>query len=173
MNHRLERLLSCYLDEEVTPQERVEIERLLRMDPEARAFLEELRWVRGVLRGLPDRPLPEGVTAGVLRAVQGVGIAKGWSGRLRTIRGLFANAPTRIAVAVASAVAVALLGAAPLLRMGGRSGSPDAERVVERFVWEHVHEASSNPLVDRAYLGITLTDANLSLAGERPPEEIR
>ncbi|MCS7174029.1 MAG: hypothetical protein N0A24_11820 [Armatimonadetes bacterium] len=172
MNHRLERLLSCYLDEEVTLQERAEVERLLRTDPEARAFLEELRWVRGVLRALPGRPLPEEITAGILRVVRGQETARGGPDGSGTLRRLFAGAQTRIVVAAASLVAVVVLGAVPLLRME-RDTSQDAGRVVDLFVWEHTRESSANPLVDRAYVGITLTDANLSLTGERPPEEDR
>lgn len=172
MNRRLERLLSCFLDEEVTPQERAEVERLLRTDPEARAFLEDLRWVRGVLRALPDRRLPEDLAADLLRAVRGAERTRGWPAQGPSIRGLFANAPIRFALAAACLVAVALLGIAPLLRTG-RDGVPDPKAEMERLVWEHTFQVSTDPLVDRAYLGITLTDAHLSLVGERLPEEDR
>ncbi|MDR7416527.1 MAG: hypothetical protein QN193_10685 [Armatimonadota bacterium] len=172
MNRRLERLLSCFLDEEVTPQERAEVERLLRTDPEARAFLEDLRRVREALRALPDRPLPGDLTADLLQAVRGAGRIRGWTGQVPAIRGLFANALTRFVLAAACLAAVALLGAVPLLRPGPE-GILDAKAEVEFLVREHALQVSADPLVDRAYLGITLTDAHLSLAGERLPEEGR
>ena len=61
MNQRLpidDERLSAYLDDELSRDERTEIESLLERDEEYRTALEELRSVRGALKSLPGPALP-------------------------------------------------------------------------------------------------------------------
>lgn len=156
MNRKLERLISAYLDGEVTPEERREVERALERDPRARRFYEELREVRALLRGLPERGAPADLEESVLAYALGGGARRGrswWAGR----RALLA--------AVAAAAAIVLLF--PVVR-GELDRLRASEVGVAWFVREHTVQTAADPLADRAYLGVLFTDANLALAGEQP-----
>ncbi len=59
-------LLSAYLDGELSPGERDEVERLLSESPEARQELGELEQVRELLRQLPRESLPKTFASGIL-----------------------------------------------------------------------------------------------------------
>ena len=50
-------LISAYLDDELTVDERAHVERLLANSPDARQLLEELRALRGGLQELPQHRL--------------------------------------------------------------------------------------------------------------------
>jgi anti-sigma factor RsiW len=158
-------LLSSYLDDEVTPEERQEIETLLRRDPEARALAEDLRRARDLLRALPERPLPEGFVEEVLRRAsteREPGFRFLW-----TVRDLFRSVRARTVLVAAAVCAVLVLGIGPLLRTEWERLRA-AEVGVEFVVREHTVLVSRDPLTDRAYLGVVLTDTNLQLAGEHP-----
>ncbi len=58
--------LTAYLDGEVDPAERAEVEALLAGDPEAATVLEELGAVRAALRALPDVEPPAGFLDGLI-----------------------------------------------------------------------------------------------------------
>lgn len=51
-------LLTAYLDEEVTPAERAQVEALLEKDPEARRLLDELRQTSALVAALPGATAP-------------------------------------------------------------------------------------------------------------------
>jgi anti-sigma factor RsiW len=62
-----EDLLSAYLDDEVTPDERATVDAHLETSAEWREILTELRESRALLRGLPTREAPTGFWDGVLQ----------------------------------------------------------------------------------------------------------
>lgn len=62
-----EELLSAYLDDEVTPDERAAVEARLAESAEWRAVLDEVRETRVLLRGLPLREAPTGFWDSVLQ----------------------------------------------------------------------------------------------------------
>ncbi len=168
MKDHLEELLSCYLDGEVTPEERERVERLLRSDPEARRRLEELRWVRDALRALPARPLPEDLVPAILHRAEA--LSRGWTWR---IRDLVPNVWVRAAVLTASLAMALVVGFGTILRPD-RPRPEAAEVTLDVFVQEHAFQAASDPFTDRAYLGIVLADANLPSATPlRRQEETR
>lgn len=55
---QLEELLSAYLDDEVTDQERALVERVMRDDASARRILDELRQTRDLIGALPSHSAP-------------------------------------------------------------------------------------------------------------------
>lgn len=63
-------LLSAYLDGEVTPQEREQVERWLAESPEARQTLEELRNLSAAVQSLPKAELGEDLADSVLRLAE-------------------------------------------------------------------------------------------------------
>ncbi|MDQ7801714.1 MAG: zf-HC2 domain-containing protein [Armatimonadota bacterium] len=159
MNRAWERLLSAYVDGEVTPEERRQVEEWLRQDPEAQAEYRELVRLRDLLRSLPPRPAPPDLEGRILRAA--LGRATGPK-----------PARMRQAVWVGAVVAAAAVGLFPLVR-GGLDRLRASEPGVHGYTWQHVAHTATDPLVDRAYLGVALTDATLELLGERPAEEQR
>ncbi len=168
MRDHLEELLSCYLDGEVTPEERGWVEVLLRSNPEARRRLEELRWVREVLRALPTRPLPEDLVPAILHRAEA--LQGGWIPR---IRDLVPNVWVRAGLLTASLAAALILGLGTVLRPD-RPRPEAAEVTLDVLVQEHALQAASDPFTDRAYLGIVLTDAHLPSASPlRRQEETR
>ncbi len=63
-------LLSAYLDGEVTPQQRAEVEQLLEGDPAVRALLDELRALGESIRNLPAAHLAEDLSDRVLQLAE-------------------------------------------------------------------------------------------------------
>lgn len=55
---RREEMLSAYLDGELSPRERADLEHTLTRDAELRAELEELHQVVGLMKAVPPAPLP-------------------------------------------------------------------------------------------------------------------
>jgi anti-sigma factor RsiW len=157
LNRKLERLISAYLDGEVTPEERREVERALERDPQARRLYEELREVRALLRGLREREAPPDLEESVVAYALG-------GGARRRGRSWWAGRPALLA-AVAAAAAIVLLF--PVVR-GELNRLRASEVGVAWFVREHTVQTAADPLADRAYLGVLFTDANLALAGEQP-----
>jgi hypothetical protein len=129
--------------------------------------------VRAVLRALPQRPVPDGLEEEVLRSAQAPLLAmterSAVSRRFREWLGAWARRP---ALAVVAAAAIALVLLLPVVR--GELGRLRAAEVgIHFFIREHAVQTSADPLSDRAYLGIVLTDTNLALAGkpQRPEDE--
>jgi anti-sigma factor RsiW len=63
-------LLSAYLDDELTPEERARVEARLAADPAARQLLDELRSVSQAVRSLPQESLPADLSESVLRRAE-------------------------------------------------------------------------------------------------------
>ncbi len=159
MNRKLERLISAYLDGEVTAEERREVERALERDPHARRFYEELRQVRALLRSLPEREAPAELEESVMAYARAVG------GRRRG-QSWWAGRPALLAAAAAAAMVLLF----PAVR-GELDRLRAAEVGVAWFVREHTVQTAADPLTDRAYLAVLFTEANLTLAGEQPKSE--
>jgi anti-sigma factor RsiW len=168
MKRRLERLISVYLDGEVSVAERRDVEALLRTSDDARRIHDELLRVRTLLRALPERPTPEHLEEEILRRVRPrplpVPEPSAISRRFREWLGAWARRPALALVAVGAIAFVLLL---PVVR-GELDRLRASEVGVHLFVREHAVHTSADPLSDRAYLGVVLTDTNLALAGERP-----
>jgi anti-sigma factor RsiW len=78
---RLSRLLTAYIDGEMTPRQRKNVLRLLERSPEARAMLSRLQEDAGNLRALPRRQLPPDFSSQVLRSIveRRLGHARRWN----------------------------------------------------------------------------------------------
>ena len=158
MHHRVERQLSAYLDRELAPDEEAAVRRHLEECAPCRDELARLRHLKSVLAGLPARPLPETF----------------WPDLRRELHRRAAPAPvpwfsawrTRPAMALAAAAVVVLLLLVPLIR-GQIDRLRAAEFGLDLFVREHAITAAADPLVDSAYLGLLITDANLRIVGAR------
>ena len=158
MHHHIERQLSAFLDRELPPEEEAAIRRHVAECAVCRAELSRLSGLKRVLAALPERALPDAFWPDLRRELQRragpapVPWFSGWR--------------TRPAMAVAAAAVVVLLLLVPLIR-----GQIDRLRAAEfgqdLFVREHAVTAASDPLVDRAYLGLLVTDANLRIVGAR------
>lgn len=101
-------LLSAYLDDEVTADERAQVERLLANDPAARALYAELRATAEAVRELPAPAAPPDVLAGIMPRLERETLLAG-SGREVTLA-RHRRPPVRATLAVAAMLAVALGG---------------------------------------------------------------
>ena len=100
-----EDLLSGYVDDELTPDERAAVEAELAQSPEWRAVVDELRETRGMLRSLPWPNAPSDLIAGV-EARDDVAAA-GTPAPVRELRPRWRRPATLVA---AAAVAAAFIG---------------------------------------------------------------
>lgn len=100
--------LSAYLDGELSPTERIAVDRLLASDPEARRILEELRQTSNMLRGLPKQRLPASAAAGLTARLERDSLLGGTSPG--TIRPTAWWKPLSIAAAVLLACGVTYEG---------------------------------------------------------------
>lgn len=160
MHRQIERHLSAYLDQELPPDQEAAVRRHVEGCAECRVELERLSRVKHLLSALPERTAPGDLWPSVRRALAaGAPRRSAWWTVWRE----------RPAVAFAAAAAVILLLLLPLAR-----GQIDRLRAAEfgpdLFVREHAITAADDPLVDRAYLGLLVTDANLALVGARRTE---
>jgi len=164
MSHRhIERQLSAYLDRELPPDEETAVRRHLDECARCREDLAQLTQVKAMLAGLPEHPLPEAFWPDLRRTLEREASPVARAARFWRIR-------PALALAVAAVVVLLLL--VPFMR--GQIGPlRAAEFGQELFVREHAVAAASDPLVDRAYLGLLVTDANLAIVGIRRQEESR
>lgn len=154
MDRRWERLLSAYLDGELTPEEMRAVEARLRQDPEAQALYRELAGVQALLQRLPARRSPEDLEDRILREVQRRAERAG----RRRWRAVLAGG------LAAAAAAVVLL---PLVR-GELDRLRAAESGAHWFAWVHASRAAGDLVGDRTAWQVTLADTALILLGERP-----
>ena len=139
--------LSAYLDDELTPNERADVERRLAESPALRDELDEVRGARDAMRGLPSREAPAGFWDNVITGVRDADVEAGEveeqvnaapvvdldARRRRWTRiGVFAGA----AAAAAAVIAVVLLP-------GRTSVRPNVTAVATQ------HAASSSAIGDR------------------------
>ncbi len=156
MNRRWERLVSAYLDGEVTPEERREVETRLRQDPGLQLLWQELAQVRALLQNLSPREMPQELELRILQAARGQQPGPGDARRGRLLW-------TVAAVAAAAVVLFSWVrGEWDRLRA--------AEAGVHWFAWEHAARGAPGVL-DRTVLQVVLTDGSLVLLGEPPASE--
>lgn len=165
MNHRrAERLLSAYLDTELSSEEMAEVRSHLEGCPDCRAELEELRATRRLLSSLEGPDLPREFAADL-------------SLRLgRRASGLWGWHPPiwgpRPATVLAVLALVLVLVAVPAIR-GHQHRLRAAEIGPDLFLRRAAQAQARDPLLDRAFVGLVFTDANLRLIGEDPRGPLR
>jgi len=165
---RLQRQLSAYVDGELSPDERREVDAHLPTCVECREELARLRQVKHLIGRLPEREPPQEVWQALRRRIAEDQGRPAAVGALETLRAAF----RRPAVAAAAVIMVLILVALPLAK--GRIDRLQAADIgVDVYVREHALVSSADPFVDRAYIGLLIGDANLALAGARrtPGEE--
>src|SRR5579883_1813853 len=143
-HHRVEQLLSAYVDGELTQAEARAVEEHLLDCGACRRAYEDLRATKALLGALP-----------VAESRAGRG------GRWLPLRGW------RPAWALGALLLILALAAAPLVK-GTMDRLHATEIGVDLYVREHALQMSAEPLVDRAYLGLVAGDADLVLVGESP-----
>jgi anti-sigma factor RsiW len=152
--HRIDRQLSAYLDGELTPDEMVEVDRHLTTCPDCRSELDALTANRRLL-GRLRQPEPP------------IGFAEAMAARLDRVPRWRWPAWPRPALAFAGAALVMVLIAVPVVN-GYRDRLRAAEVGPDLFIRSAVQSAADDPFIDRAYIGLVSSDANLRLAGEEP-----
>ncbi len=165
MTHaRRHRQLSAYLDGELTAQEADEVRAHLADCTACRADLAQLQSVKALLGHLPERFAPPDLWASIRTQVDRP--TEAWMVSVsQVLRGAF----RRPALAVAAAALIAVLVAVPLVR-GRLDRLRAGELGPELYVHEHALASAADPFLDRAYLGLLISDASLALVGA-PREE--
>lgn len=159
--HRAQQQLSAYLDGELAPDEMAEVRRHLSDCPSCQDELEGLRLVKTTLAGLQQPELPGDFAAGVWARIEQspAQAVTRWAGPWAWLR-----RPVLAAAAVALAI---VLAAVPLVR--GHLGRLRAAEVSpDLFIRTYMPSAAEDPLIDRAFLTLVTTDANLKLVGDEP-----
>ncbi|MEX1008446.1 MAG: zf-HC2 domain-containing protein [Acidimicrobiia bacterium] len=123
--------LSGYLDDELTAEERIEVEAQLAESAELRAELDEVRTARDAVRALPQRDAPAGFWEAVVAEVEAGDVVSIESRRRRVPVGWIAGA---------AAVAAAII--AVIVVPGRTSVRPNVTAVATQ------HGASSSKLGD-------------------------
>ena len=166
-HHRAGRLLSPYLDGELLPKEAAAVQEHLLECAACREVYEQLRATKALLGELPVAEPPaefwttvrgpemHRVAPAAPSSAAGLARLRFWSPTLRR----------RMAWVVAAAVAVIALALTPLIK-GTVDRLHAAEIGVDLYVREHALHMSTQPLTDRAYLGVVAGDADLVLVGE-------
>jgi anti-sigma factor RsiW len=157
-HHRIAQQLSAYLDAELTPAEMEEVRLHLSECPPCQAELDGLRATKRVLGRLADPEMPPGFVAELQARAGGQPRRQAWWP--------FAWWP-RPALAAAAVVLAVVLVAVPVWR-GHRDRLRAAEIGPDLFVRAAAQSAAEDPFMDRAYLGLVISDSNLRLAGENP-----
>lgn len=166
MTHaRLQRQLSAYLDRELGSEEADAVRVHLEQCDVCRGELKRLQRVKRLLGMLPEKPAPATLWQEMASRLDEP--ARPWA-IVTWMQSVF----RRPATAMAAAVLIVALMAVPLVR--GRIDRLRAASIgVDVYVREHALQASTDPLVDRAYLGLLIGDANVALVGEPRWEEIK
>lgn len=165
MHRQIERQLSAYLDRELSPGDDDRIRRHLEGCDACREEMARLARLKSIMAALPERPVPRDFWPQVRRGLHREAPRSSAGTWLRALR-------QRPAPALAAAVVVLLFLLLPLVR-GQIDRLRAAEFGLDLFVREHALAAASDPLVDRAYVGLLVADSHLALVGERRPEEAR
>lgn len=166
-HHRAGRLLSPYLDGELLPKEAAAVQEHLLECGACREAYEHLRATKALLGELPVAEPPAEFWA----TVRGPEVhrpslpARLSAVRLAPLRIWGSTLRRRVAWVVAAAVVVLALALTPLIK-GTVDRLHAAEIGVDLYVREHAIQMSTQPLSDRAYLGLVAGDADLVLVGE-------
>jgi anti-sigma factor RsiW len=160
-HHRNSQLLSAYLDGELLPAEAAAVQDHLLECAPCRAAYERLRITKDLLGQLPVAEPPAEFWVAVRRppATEAVARASWWTPTLQ--RGVLGG--------VAAALIVLTLALIPMIK-GTVDRLHAAEIGVDLYVREHALQMSTEPLADRAYLGLITGDSDLVLAGESPQQ---
>jgi anti-sigma factor RsiW len=164
-HHRAEHLLSAYLDGELLPQESAAVQEHLLDCAACREAYDRLRAAKALLGELPVAEPPAEFWTSV-RALRG--------SRFPLTTRLPLRWPAlrrRIAWVAAAGIVVLALALAPFIK-GSLDRLHAAEIGVDLYVREHALQMSTQPLTDRAFLGVVAGDSDLVLVGEsaRPGE---
>jgi anti-sigma factor RsiW len=175
-HHRAGQLLSPYLDGELLPHEAAAVQEHLLECGACREAFERLRATKALLGELPVAEPP----AEFWNAVRAPEIHRrslatrlsparlAWLVPAQLARLVPAWRPAlrrRVAWAVAGAVVVLALALVPAIK-GTVDRLHAAEIGVDLYVREHALQMGTQPLTDRAYLGVVAGDADLVLVGE-------
>ncbi len=160
-HHKAGQLLSAYLDGELSGPEAAALQEHLMDCPACRQAYEDLRATKGLLGQLPLAEPPAEFWAAVReRARPRPGVAARPRRRMPMLG-------RRLAWAAAVAFVILAFAAVPLIK-GTVDRLHATEIGVDLYVREHALEMSTEPLTDRAYLGLVAGDADLVLVGESP-----
>jgi len=158
MPHRIEQQLSAYLDAELPPDEMAEVRLHLVECASCQAELEDLRAAKHLLGRLAPPDLPHGFARDLWGRVE----------RQTPRRWIWWPVwGPRPAMALAAVALALILVAVPIVR-GHRDRLRAAEVGPDLFMRAAIQAAADDPYMDRAYLGLVTTDANLRLVGEDP-----
>lgn len=158
VRHRIEHQLSAYLDGELTPGEMEDVRLHLTECASCQSELEDLRATKRLLGRLVQPGLPQRFTADM------------WSRIERETPRRWTWWPAwvpRPAMALAAVALALILVAVPMVQ-NHRDRLRAAEVGPDLFIRAATQAAADDPFMDRAYLGLVTTDANLRLAGEDP-----
>lgn len=156
-HHRAGQLLSAYLDGELVPREADSVQEHLLECGACREAYEGLRITKGLLGELPVAEPPAEFWA-VVRQPRFQGVLTRLSWWRPGVR-------RQVAWGLAAALVILALALAPSIK-GTVDRLHAAEIGVGLYVREHALQMSTEPLADRAYLGVITGDADLVLAGE-------
>ena len=164
-HHRVGHLLSPYLDGELLPKEAIAVQEHLLECAACREAYDRLRATKALLGGLPVAEPPAEFWTFV-RAPRGAGFPLTTRLPLR-----WPGLGRRVAWAAAAGIVVLALALAPMIK-GNLDRLHAAEIGVDLYVREHAIQMSTQPLTDRAFLGVVAGDSDLVLVGEsaRPGE---
>jgi anti-sigma factor RsiW len=182
-HHRAGQLLSSYLDGELLPKEAAAVQEHLLECGVCREAYERLRATKALLGELPVAEPPAEFWPAVrapeahrLSLAARLPALLAWLSPARLAwlspAGLARRSawrPTlrrRVAWVVAAAVVVLALALTPMIK-GTVDRLHAAEIGVDLYVREHALQMSTQPLTDRAYLGVVAGDADLVLVGEQ------
>ncbi len=173
-HHRAGRLLSAYVDSELTAAETRAVHAHLLDCAACREAYENLRAARELLAGLPAAEPPAEFWAAIRKpAMRGASAGSEGAFRLRAAWAFLARrVPRGITVrrpawAFAAVLIVLALAALPLVK-GTVDRLHATEIGVDLYVHDHAMQMGTAPLVDRAYVGLVAGDSELVLAGETP-----
>jgi len=164
-HHRAGHLLSAYLDGELLPKEAVAVQEHLLECAACREAYDRLRAAKALLGELPVAEPPAEFWTSV-RAPRGYRFPLTTRLPLR-----WPALRRRVAWVAAAGIVLLALVLAPLIK-GSLDRLHAAEIGVDLFVREHALQMSTQPLTDRAFLGVVAGDSDLVLVGEsaRPGE---
>jgi anti-sigma factor RsiW len=155
-HHRIGQLLSAYLDGELLPREGAAVQEHLLECRRCREEYERLRTTKGLLGELPLTEPPAEFWRVVRAPEAAAAPPRGISWRVPLL--------LRPAWAVAAVFVILALALIPLVK-GTVDRLHAAEIGVDLYVREHALQMSTEPLPDRAYLGVVTGDADLVLVG--------
>lgn len=178
-HHRAGRLLSAYVDAELTAADARQVQEHLLDCAACRDAYERLRATRDLLGGLaPAEPPAEfwaGVREPVLRGAAAMAATTvrthSFTVRLGDVWRRFGQrrwpVVRRPGWALAAMAVVLALAMLPLVK-GTVDRLHATEIGVDLYVHDHAVQMGAAPLVDRAYVGLVAGDAELVIAGENP-----